>query len=395
MAKIFVAFYNGMIDTGGGCPWKVPIFFESFLSGLKNAGNDLYIEQHGLFGADFPIIPYEKRAKLEEFQPDLCILFNNSYYDITNVVECPILIFEADSPLYYSNKDVIRTSLDRYYFMVATTSGINVIKELFGASENQIFYIPLYTEVHSDPVIEQETNISFIGTKFGVNPKVFPNHVFEVLNKNEEEKFILCVEEIKKNPFIQRENLKNKYNIESEHFDNVLKIPDLVSLLSCEKRIHVLSSIADLGLALFGTNSWRKDYYFDSRLNFLYNEKEVYTLEQNQFIYNTSKIGINISHLQAVNGFPWRVMDIMASNACLVTDYHLDFDTVFEGIKLPVYIEDYDARDLCKKLLKCENMRKEMVLSCQELIDSKYRFKHFLARLEDCLRMELHSDDMI
>ena len=110
----------------------------------------------------------------------------------------------------------------------------------------------------------------------------------------------------------------------------------------------------------------------------------------NQNIYNKSKIGINVSHLQATSGFPWRVMDIMASNACLVTDYHEDFKRLFGNIPIPTYESELEAYEVCRQLIKDESRRKEIVLQCQEVIENKYRFRHLLPRLEEYSGITLH-----
>ena len=110
--------------------------------------------------------------------------------------------------------------------------------------------------------------------------------------------------------------------------------------------------------------------------------RKVYSIQHNQDIYNRSKIGINVSHLQATSGFPWRVMDIMASNACLVTDKHEDFKRLFGKIPIPTYDSASEAYMVCKELLKDEARRREIVMQCQEVINNNYRFKHLLPKLE-------------
>lgn len=90
-------------------------------------------------------------------------------------------------------------------------------------------------------------------------------------------------------------------------------------MLSREKRLKVLSGVADLGLELYGTENWDSTYYNDSKLNMAYIRKKVYSVEDNQDIYNRSKIGINVSHLQAASGFPW-LRDGYYGKQCLPGD---------------------------------------------------------------------------
>jgi spore maturation protein CgeB len=181
-----------------------------------------------------------------------------------------------------------------------------------------------------------------------------------------------------------------KCNVTSELVARHLNLPQLLMMLSGEKRLRALSTVADLGLELYGTENWQDTYYYDSKINMSHIRKRVYSIEHNQDIYNRSKIGINVPHLQATSGFPWRVMDIMASNVCLVTDYHTDFDRLFGNIPIPTYNSSGEAYEVCRKLLNDENRRKDIVMQCQQVVDSRYRFKHLLVKLEEYSGVRMH-----
>lgn len=98
------------------------------------------------------------------------------------------------------------------------------------------------------------------------------------------------------------------------------------------------------------------------------------TLKENQDIYNSAKIGISVGHLQAKSGFQWRILDIMASNACLVSDYQSDFDVLFPTNLFPVYHNPYEAREMCKVLLEDEDLRKKIVIGCQKYVSKNFSF---------------------
>ena len=390
MANIFVAFYNGIVDEENSN--AIPIFYESFIEGLDKAGNNVYIVTHPYFGMDFGEISEELKHQIQGFKPDICFLFNNSFYDISDVVDCPIVIYEVDSPVYFSNKDNLRKNPERYIYFVCQSGSIDTICHLYGVPRKKIFHVPLFSEIHAEDM-EQTTNISFIGSKMGANPQSLPN-IFCGTNPSKEERKMYenCVKEIRDNPQITTTELICKLHVMSEKVALQLVVPEILMYISNEKRIHVLSAIVDFGLELYGTENWAKDYYYDYRLNLAYNSKRVYSLAHNQKIYNSSKIGISISHAQATSGFPWRTMDIMASNACLVTDYHTDFDEIFRGLKLPVYTSEYEAREICQRLLRDEYQRKEIVAQCQEIIENRYRFKHLLRRMEEYSNVIMHTD---
>lgn len=83
-----------------------------------------------------------------------------------------------------------------------------------------------------------------------------------------------CLKELQKNPQITPTELVYKCNITSELVARNLNLPELLQLLSREKRVKVLSLVADLGLQLYGTENWGNTYYFDSKLNMSYIKKK-------------------------------------------------------------------------------------------------------------------------
>lgn len=390
MAKILVAFFNAIEDKKN--PNALPLFYEAFIEGLDKFGNDIMLFSHKMFGLDFGEIDENTKNAIVEFKPDICFIFNNSFYDISEIVNCPIVIYEVDSPRYFSNKLSIQKKPDRYlYFIYQEDSRITLVND-YGVKEKQIFYVPFFSEIHADSAVEQTTNICFIGSLFAATSmgsfKLFldghpTREEWGMMNK--------CIEHLRKHPQVTPTDLVYNYNITSELVAKSLNLPAMLMMLSREKRLKILGSVVDLGLDLYGTPNWKEEYYGNIDLNMAYIDKSVYSIKHNQEIYNSSKIGISVSHLQAVSGFPWRIMDIMASNACLVSDYHGDFAKLFGDIPIPVYESESEAHEVCKCLLMDESRRKDIVLQCQEIINTKYRFKHLLSKLEQYSGVIMHT----
>lgn len=393
MAKILIAFYNGIEDSEQ--LGAMPLFYEALIKGLDEAGNDLLVFSHKIFGRDIKGIDEETKREIIGFKPDICFIFNNSFYDLSAVVECPIVIYEVDSPYYFSNREIIKNNPDRYLFFIIQTSSRKVLIEEFGVDNKHIFYTHSFSEVYARGGGEGSSNISFIGSRFLTGDmNFFQKFISYSPSQKEWDMLHNCMDEIRVNPQITPTELVYKFNITSELVAKSLNIPDILMTLSGEKRMKVLSAVVELGLDLYGPSDWMNQYYNNTDLNFAYINKSVYSVEHNQTILNNSKIGINVSHLQAASGFPWRVMDIMGSNACLVTDYHSDFIQLFpEVIKiLPIYESPFESYDLCKKLIQDKPRRREIVLRCNEVINSKYRFKNLLPLLEEYSGIKMHIE---
>lgn len=389
MARIVVAFFNG-IRNGQG----VPMFYEKFIQGLDACGNDVMIYTHQCFGVDFGTVDVNEAVKTEisQFKPELVFIFNNAFYDISDIVDCPIIVYEVDSPYYYSNKEILKQKKERYIYFVTSQESTKQLNS-WGIEDIYIYEIPFFTEIKAQKM-ETKNNIAFIGSVFvRENESCINNFVMAEPTDEERAEYRRCIEYIKKFPDVEKQKMIQELNVLSGKVIDNVNIPGLRMLLSDEKRMNILSGVSDLGLMIWGTEEWGKKYYYNSPLNLCYNRKSVYSFEHNSQIYNSAKIGISISHLQAQSGFPWRIMDVMASSACLVTDYHSNLKKYFPEVDLPIYKDKEEARKLCKELLNDEKYRLEIVSACNEIIDKNYRFIHLVDRMERILNVKLRCKE--
>ncbi len=376
MARILIAFYNGK-TTDPSDPDAVSVFYDAFIRGLSNGKNRIKVYPHAQFGVkDWggpENMPESILADIRDFDPELCIFFNNAFFDLTDVVECPIFVYSADSPLYYSNKDRIRKNPDRYYYNAYSTMKEVLVESLDASEDHIIEYLPFTGVVRED--LPFRANISFIGSKFTKSEPTVINQFMETdPDEQEIREYRNCIQKLIQNPYLRTKDLIVSREITSPKVEAWFRTDQLRWLISDEKRINVLRSIADLGLDLYGTENWRTDYYHAGELNLSYRNRVVMTLAQNQEVYNTSRIGISVGHIQAVDGFPWRTLDIMASAACLVTDDHADFARYFPGLEFPIYQDAYEAREICKELLGNEDKRQRIVRQCNAFVQEEYPF---------------------
>ena len=126
-------------------------------------------------------------------------------------------------------------------------------------------------------------------------------------------------------------------------------------------------------------------------VGFCYNKERVFSLEENQKFYNGAKIGFNSNHIQALSSFSLRVCDIMASNACLVTEERANIKKLFPNIGIPTFTNPYEAREQCIKILNNENLRQDIVAKSHEIIEKNHRFKNILEILESCSDIKLSN----
>ncbi len=391
--NIFISLFSGVNDPLN--PYAIPSFYETFIKKLEELGNNLYVYISKTFAKDFNNIPPELFNEIKGFDPDLIILFNNTFYDISKSFDCPIIVYEVDSPLYYSNKETLKENINRYKFIVPQDESINVLKNEFCVLSKNIQKIPFFTEIQPKSV-PFKNNICFIGTKFFrecLSKTPYKKFIDSKPSKEEKEQYFNLLKDLKKNPWIEKDILMQNYENILPKVKQNFSLNEINFCLSDFNRRIVLSSIAELGLDLYGDPYWETDTYNEPDLIMSYINKRVYSLSHNEDIYNSCKIGININHRQAISGFSWRVCDIMGSNACLVSEYKSDIKKYFGNI-IPTFDSPFEAREVCIRLLKNENLRKDIVAQSHEIINKNFRFNNILPVLETFIENKIRGKDI-
>lgn len=394
MSKILFSTISGLPNTK-----VLPCFYEGFINALLREGNDVLLMITNHFHAN-PWITNEPaesidiktvHAAVAAFNPDLIITCNNSLFTgIADLVDCPILVWAMDSPPIFCDQAILKKKVTRYQFICPTTEFYPLLKSLFRAKNNQMHIIPYATDFVAEP-LAQAIPISFIGTKFLPTPEI-REIIFKVLEnepiRKDLQRFISDFEkDVLANPQVLLSALSHSTRTVLEKIPHV----GLLNLLSSNFRSQTLYHIHDLGLHLYGSQSWIDFFDFSLSFAFCFQKESVCTMAENQSLYNSSKIAINITHAQAKNTFGWRVRDIMATNACLVSDYRKDLITLFaKYVDIPIFHNAYDARKLCQKLLKDDIWRREIVENSQLAIEEGHRFNHRLIELEKTFGLNLH-----
>ena len=381
MTKVLLSFSSYIYHKGS---FRTFCMYEGLVTSLRASGNQVmainaanFLEQSwNNFNNHLPkYFNYSKIiADVKKFNPELVIAFNHSIpLEIEEVCECPMVLWASDCLYYFSDKDYIKKYLEKYIFIADDHKTLDDIIE-FGANKNQVHMVRFATTIKAE-TINIKQNISFIGTNFVLEPSFI-----ELLEKGN----------IAKIRDMATSLVGKFYDNTHEQLSEDHKMKMMLSnLSSTQNRITVLNNLQDLGLTIWGSN-WLCVGQYLPWLAMCFNKKPVYSVKHNQDIYNSSKLCVSIAHAQAVDGFPWRTMEIMASNGCLVSDYHKDITDFTKGyVDIPMYDNPYDARDLCKKLLKDDKWRKDIVLGSQKCIEDKGRWKHRFKELEEILNVKL------
>jgi hypothetical protein len=161
----------------------------------------------------------------------------------------------------------------------------------------------------------------------------------------------------------------------------------LSNAVSLNNRIKYLDAICDLGLELYGTENWTQVGEFSLRLLRCCQFGEfIKTRKQLVDLYQRSRISLNITHNQAVDGLPYRVFDIMASNSMLITEYRANSDLfrLFgSDMPIPMYRNANELRELTQYYLTHDKEREKVVRRCNELVARGFSFEDRISTIFD------------
>ena len=390
MANIVIAMTNPLRRDGGIFP-----YIETFLNGLKKEGNSvLCFEKLAIDNNINSTIPENYLHRLKEFDPDLFIFFNNQFWDITKYFDVPIIVYDIDSLNAYNNLSGLKNN-GRYKYFCITRKEKDIIKAVINCSEKDICYIPPFSGVIAEAQ-KIERNIGFCGSHWLWNNF---NEVFDFIKNNpsaiDRDYAKVVWKQYIKNPYMALEDIykENGLNATTQLRANDLHI--FAARISGLKRVRYLLEIEDLGLEIRGqhwNNASCQILKAFPELLMSYSAEKVINTQTTANFYNSSKIGFCVNHIQANSGFSWRVCDILASNACLVTEAAPDLADF--GFNIPTFESPVEAREQCKKLLDNENLRLDIVAIAKERIQKNYRFGNVLPIIENFVGINLHSNSI-
>jgi hypothetical protein len=394
MSKIIFSLTSGLPNSS-----KIPCFYEGFVNALVREGNEVLVIVNNkivenCWKNNIPAsnLNTEKfKKKILDFNPDLIFAWNNSLCEgISELVTCPIIVYGVDSPAVFVDVENFKKNLQRYHIIIVAEQFVEMINQNFGKNYQSLNIVGFATEIRAQKLV-QDKNISFIGTNFNFAADKFKKMFFGNFSEEQKRQFNIFYKSFLSDVLTDPKEHIAKNNLDANLLKNISHI-DLLNLISSNNRIQILASISDLGLSLYGGKSWHEvvDYSLSLALSFI--DQEVSSLQENQDIYNSSKISINISHAQAGNAFSWRVRDAMASNSVVISDPRKDLETEFgKYVKIPTYENPFEARKLCEKLLKDEIWRKELVMNSQIAIEENHRFNHRMRDIEQIVGISLFS----
>ena len=379
--------------------------YQSIAKQLREMGNNVYLlNVFGRIDFDKWGENYTLRKKylhlIDDVNPDLVIDFNHAMPpELEARITCPICLWDADAPRHWWNKKSIRDNINRYHFLGFKSCDRELYEDFFKAKIKKFLRLPVGTVIQAQPK-KVEHNIAFIGSTFldlkgrfsGILDKLGAHlPLFQEMFRSIEKDYFIepdaLYQELKKKPAFQ--------DISRNLFDSIFYDLHWCIMPGCD-RLRSLSMISDLGLTIYG-NTWSFMMAIYPDVAACYDPRRVITIRENQDVYNASKIAVNLSHLQAKDYFSWRVPDIMASNACLLTEYKKDFNELFSPYLSPdvmdaiVFKDRFELRQKAIALLNDEKLRLKCVQECQNAIEKCGRWEDKIRQISEFSGVKLDN----
>lgn len=387
MARIFISYFS---DYGEA-------MYDAISSVLVGNGNDILRLNINIpevkrtyWGGESYLSDDGILAEIKIFNPEIVFNFNHSLpYNVYSILSetCKVCVIDADNPETFWNKDVLRKNKDEYVYLGLQSYSKSMYESFFSGKQiKNYLYFPPATIVKNIE-LKQDKNISFIGSNFyplevPVGEDFYTKDALELYDKLKNDYYF----PIEKLGDIGRDWESKKWVYEKVRAYYV-----------GQDRLKYLQCLTDLGFTLYGVRWWNRIAYYDFDIAKCFDSTPQVSIEENQWVYNTSKISVNISHPQAKSSFSWRVMDIMASNACLLMEDKPDWKALFakylsdETLSSIIYKDRYDMRSKAIVLLKDEALRRRCVKDLNKAIEKAGRWEHRFKNLEAFVNLKLVS----
>lgn len=340
------------------------------------------------WGGISKIVDESLLTQIKNFAPTIILNFNNSLpvncFDLLPA-DCKICAIDADAPeVAFWNKENLEKYYEKYVFLGLQSYSREMYERFLNKKlESNYLYFPPATVVKNES-LEKNKNISFIGSNF------YPDWIPDFSSDFYKPMALSLYDKISKDYFFPIDEAK-KIAYQAKDINFLYEY--IRGYNAGQERLKYLQQIDTLGLTLYGSRGWEHVHFYDLELAKCFDSTPITTIEENQWVYNTSKISVNISHPLAKSSFSWRVMDIMASSSCLLTEDKPDWRDLFEEylskevLDAIIYKDRFDMRQKAIRLLNDEELRLKCVKELNNAIEQNGRWESRFKLLEDFLKI--------
>ncbi|RJP18476.1 MAG: hypothetical protein C4527_28940 [Candidatus Omnitrophota bacterium] len=166
--------------------------------------------------------------------------------------------------------------------------------------------------------------------------------------------------------------------VEFPNFHKSARVVLLEDLATFVVRLHFLAALVNTPAKIFGDQAWLEPALVGD-ISRIYAGRNLDYLRQTPWVYQNSKININIFNVQCVNAPTVRIFDVMACGGFLLTEYRPFTEELFRiGVELDVFHSHEELREKVIYYLEQEEQRERIARAGQERVMREHRFRHRL-----------------
>jgi hypothetical protein len=322
---------------------------------------------------------------------DLAVSFNNSMLlpEIIAAVPGPVVSMIVDEPEHLFNH-LLGGLYDVFGYdeiqVVALSSALErrLLANVPGIESRLHFRSPVTRpDLSADPAITPQHNIAWVASMVGdLNLDNFFDFAATTPDYYDLTKLCLAIVErdgdlsaLKAGQEPQAVKLIESLPWSFEFFEMQMQ-----NIATNRQRLSVVERLAPHGLALFGNKNWRRLMSSNKAvLEVFHPSAPIVSHGDLRQIYDSAKIAINVPQRHvSQEAIQYRVVDIMASNALLIThrNHPSDLYRIFgEDCPVPTYGDLDELERLCAHYLENEDERLTLVKACNALVRQGFSFR--------------------
>jgi hypothetical protein len=166
-----------------------------------------------------------------------------------------------------------------------------------------------------------------------------------------------------------------------------LRLLLLEEFLSYQMRIRFLSAIADLPLAIYGDSHWGNRQMVGSLSN-CFRGRGTRFPDETAELYRTSKINVNVFHVQCVDSITTRVVDTLIVGGFVLSEYRPILERDFQiGKDLDVFHTPDELREKVRYYLEHDDERRRIAAHGQQTACASATYENRLSTLLETMEL--------
>lgn len=395
MARIFIGGYDLAQKLVTNVETNKNSFYQSIINLLAKAGNDvLCIDCTWGSGKK---IPQQVITKITNFEPDLCLIFNYGFWDLSDYVDCSFAYCDIDAidDISLATNYLIRNKVDRSIFIVTDEMSYHKVIDSFGVDESKVKLINIPVKVSDKEHVNKNKSYEFlyIGTNTTNNSyKEYADLLAKSQSKADVKDARSVLDKIESNPtatiFEEYDSMQSYANIRLKNESTKSIVIDNFAI----SKLQMLSAISHLNLTIKGSG-WNSAalHYYPEVLKCV-GSLEPFDVSRYSSECSRAKFTIWFNDGPFKKGSYLRLLEAINSDTIVIAQECELSEKLIKEFNLLHFKTKDELVKLCEKLAK-GNVPNKDEAKTKSLLEKNYNGKDFLRHIEEYLDTKFSNEE--